>query len=127
MDIRLSNFIDLNDVMTDMKLSTDNVELPVPHYFRSGDDTERNRRAKDLDAQIAGVASMSSSTKAEEQMTFEQAIRIVQVRGGVGMCGQSRVPFLFVVAKVCVCVSLRVCGRGVCVCVCVVACVCVCV
>ena len=90
------NFINLDDVLVDLKLAPDVLEVPVPKFFIEDQAHLLEEREKYLDVLLkeAGiVAKPPPGIGASDTMTLESAIRVVQLNER-GRQGRSRAKFM---------------------------------
>ena len=89
------NFINLDDVLVDMKLSPDALEVPVPKFFIEDQASLLEEREKYLDVMLkeAGIAPKPAAGAALDSMTLESAIRVVQLNER-GRQGRQRAKFM---------------------------------
>ena len=89
------NFINLDDVLVDLKLAPDVLEVPVPKFFIEDQAHLLEEREKYLDVLLkeAGIVSKPTTAGASDTMTLESAIRVVQLNER-GRQGRSRAKFM---------------------------------
>ena len=89
------NFINLDDVLVDLKLSPDVLEVPVPKYFIEDQAHLLEEREKYLEVLLkeAGIGPKKDAGPSMDTMTLESAIRVVQLNER-GRQGRSRAKFM---------------------------------
>ena len=90
-------YVHLDDILVDLKLSPETLEIPIPKYFRE----DNKRKLKDRDNQVHGYMQIKLNTtdiyiddefgmnKPVEGMTLDKAIEIIQ-RNERGRQGHER-------------------------------------
>ena len=87
------NFVNLDDVLVDLKLTPDVLEVPVPKFFREDQERALEEREKLLDVlQLqAGIDPKKGKAQArDDSMTLESALRVV--RSGAGAAARPTWP-----------------------------------
>ena len=91
------NFINLDDVLVDLKLTPDVLEVPVPKFFLEDQAHLLEEREKYLDALLkeAGITAKpaAGAGAGADTMTLESAIRVVQLNER-GRQGRQRAKFM---------------------------------
>jgi len=94
---RKVSFINLDDVLVDLKLSPAVLEVPVPHFFIEDQATALEEREKLLDVllQQAGLDDKRKTGREQREdiMTLESALRVVQLNER-GRQGRQRAKFM---------------------------------
>ena len=90
------SFVNLDDILVDLKLAPDVLEVPVPKYFIEDQARALEEREKLLDVlQLqAGIDPKKGKTQArDDSMTLESALRVVQLNER-GRQGRQRAKFM---------------------------------
>lgn len=81
-NLELLEFHYFDDILTDMKLTPQDVELPIPRYI-IGENTkvlkEREKMLGTILARMGPEDGTANEGKEEQEMTTEEAIRLIQV------------------------------------------------
>ena len=89
------NFINLDDVLVDLKLTPDVLEVPVPKFFIEDQAALLDQREQYLDVLLkeAGITPKAAAAGPQDTMTLESAIRVVQLNER-GRQGRQRAKFM---------------------------------
>ncbi len=90
------SFVNLDDILVDLKLAPDVLEVPVPKFFREDQERALEEREKLLDVlQLqAGIDPNKGKAQArDDSMTLESALRVVQLNER-GRQGRQRAKFM---------------------------------
>eukprot|EP00964_Phaeocystis_antarctica_P137002 scaffold101488_cov45-Phaeocystis_antarctica.AAC.1 len=89
------SFVNLDDILVDLKLAPDVLEVPVPKYFIEDQARALEEREKLLDVlQLqAGIDPKKKKEVRDDSMTLESALRVVQLNER-GRQGRQRAKFM---------------------------------
>lgn len=105
-NLEFSEYHFFDDVLSDMKLTPADIEIPVPRYFTQENEKDIKDRMKLMAETLAKYRLDETSDKKEEiKMSLEEAIKIIQV----GYCSrQSVLPHLIEFSHLSFCLSFAI-------------------
>ncbi|OAF65833.1 hypothetical protein A3Q56_06424, partial [Intoshia linei] len=78
-ELEHSEYHYFDDILSDMKLTPNDVELPVPTYFTKSRLSILNKRKKRLDQILSKLGPTDKKKENEVEMTIEEAIQLIQI------------------------------------------------
>lgn len=78
-NLEFSEYHYFDDVLSDLKLTPNDVEIPIPKYFINERQEALKEREKLLGQILAKIGPQDKDAKEEVKMSFEEAIRLVQI------------------------------------------------